>query len=59
MRKIKRFWPMYLMMLPGVAYLVINNDMPIPGLMLAFKKFKYPRGIWGSDAGRVQESSPF
>ena len=49
MRKIKRFWPMYLMMLPGVAYLVINNYMPIPGLMLAFKKFKYPRGIWGSD----------
>lgn len=49
MRKIKRFWPMYLMMLPGFAYLVINNYMPIPGLMLAFKKFKYPRGIWGSD----------
>ena len=35
----KRFIPLYLMMLPGVAYLIINNYMPMPGLIIAFEKF--------------------
>ncbi len=47
-RRMARFIPLYLMMLPGVAYLVINNYLPMPGLMMAFKKFKYTKGIWGS-----------
>ena len=36
------------MMLPGLAYIIINNYMPLAGLQLAFKKFKYSLGIWGS-----------
>ena len=36
------------MMVPGLAYLVINNYIPLAGLQLAFKKFKYTEGIWGS-----------
>lgn len=44
----KRFIPLYLMMLPGVAYLIINNYMPMPGLIIAFEKFKYTKGIYGS-----------
>lgn len=47
-RKIKRFMPLYLMMIPGLTYLIINNYLPMPGLMIAFKKFKYNKGIWGS-----------
>lgn len=47
-KKIKRFLPLYLMMVPGLAYLVINNYIPLAGLQLAFKKFKYTEGIWGS-----------
>lgn len=47
-RRMKRFIPLYLMMIPGIAYLIINNYMPMPGLMMAFKKFKYTKGIWGS-----------
>ena len=47
-RKFVRFIPLYVMMLPGLAYLFINNYMPMPGLMMAFKKFKYTKGIWGS-----------
>ena len=30
-RKFKRFIPIYLLMLPGLAYLFINNYMPLPG----------------------------
>lgn len=36
------------MMLPGLAYLFINNYIPLTGLQLAFKKFKYNEGIWKS-----------
>ncbi len=47
-RRIIRHMPLYLMMLPGLAYIVINNYMPLAGLQLAFKKFKYSLGIWES-----------
>lgn len=48
-RRILKQWPLYLMMAPGLAYLLINNYMPLAGLQLAFKKFKYALGIWKSD----------
>ncbi len=47
-RRIRRHLPLYFMMLPGLAYIIINNYMPLAGLQLAFKKFKYSLGIWGS-----------
>lgn len=47
-RQLKRHWPLYVMMLPGLTYLFINNYLPLTGLQLAFKKFKYNLGIWGS-----------
>lgn len=50
MKKVKwnRYIPLYLMMLPGLAYLIVNNYMPMPGLILAFKKYNYGLGIWKS-----------
>lgn len=33
------------MMLPGILYLFINNYLPIGGLVLAFKKYDYSKGI--------------
>ena len=47
-RKLKRFLPLYVMMIPGLTYIIINNYIPLTGLQLAFKKFKYVQGIWGS-----------
>ncbi len=47
--KIKRFIPVYIMALPGVLYLFINNYMPLPGLVLAFKNYSARKGIFGSD----------
>ncbi|MDO4339322.1 MAG: ABC transporter permease subunit [Eubacteriales bacterium] len=44
----KRYIPIYIMMLPGLIYLFINNYMPLPGLMIAFKKFQAAKGIYGS-----------
>ncbi|RJX39220.1 sugar ABC transporter permease [Paenibacillus pinisoli] len=37
------------MMLPGLAYLFINNYLPMFGLSIAFKDINYAKGIWASD----------
>lgn len=44
----KHFIPFYLMGLPGLIYLIINNYLPLAGLQIAFKKFNYRSGMWGS-----------
>lgn len=48
-KKIWRFGPLYLMMLPGIIYLVINNYLPMFGLATAFKDINFAKGIWQSD----------
>lgn len=48
LRQIRKHLTLYVMMIPGIAYLIINNYLPLQGLQLAFKKFKYSDGIWGS-----------
>ena len=45
---LKRSIPIYLMALPGLLYLFINNYMPMPGIILAFKNYKAKFGIYGS-----------
>lgn len=39
---------LYLMMIPGLIYLIINNYMPMFGLSFAFKKINYSIGIFKS-----------
>lgn len=41
--------PIYLMMLPGLVYLAINNYAPMFGMVMAFKKLNWSKGILGSD----------
>jgi len=40
---------MYVMMLPGLLYLFINNYVPMAGLFIAFKDVDYSKGIFNSD----------
>lgn len=47
-KKLVRYIPLYLMLLPGCIYLFINNYMPMGGLVLAFKRFDFKKGIYGS-----------
>lgn len=47
-RRFKRYLPVYLIALPGIVYLIINNYMPMIGLVLAFKKYSFAKGIFGS-----------
>jgi len=50
--KEKKAWkdlPLLLIALPGIAYLIINNYIPMMGIFLAFKDFSFFRGIFGSE----------
>lgn len=40
--------PLYLMMLPGLIYLVCNNYLPMFGILIAFKKINFSIGIFES-----------
>ena len=53
-KRIRSHLPLFIMMLPGITYLLINNYLPLTGLQLAFKKFKYSQGIWGSQWNGVK-----
>lgn len=44
----KRILPFYLMALPGLIYMIINNYIPMFGIVIAFKKLNFREGIWGS-----------
>lgn len=47
-KKMKRFLPIYLMMIPGFLYLIINKYIPMFGIIVAFKNYNYSLGIFGS-----------
>jgi putative aldouronate transport system permease protein len=49
MKRIWKYSPLYLMMIPGIVYMVINNYLPMFGLVIAFKDINFAKGIWGSD----------
>jgi len=46
--KFKNDFPLYLMMLPGMLYLIANNYLPMFGILLAFKRVNYSIGIFKS-----------
>mgnify|MGYP002516256504 CR=1 FL=1 len=47
-QKIRQWIPLYIMLLPGVVYLLINNYIPIAGIVVAFKKFTPSGGLFFS-----------
>jgi putative aldouronate transport system permease protein len=49
MKNCKRYIPLFIMMIPGLVYLLINNYLPMFGLVIAFKNIDYSKGIWFSD----------
>ncbi|MBB6633393.1 ABC transporter permease [Cohnella thailandensis] len=49
MRLLKTYAPLYLLTIPGLLYLLINNYLPMLGLVIAFKDVNFSKGILGSD----------
>lgn len=48
-KKILKFWPLYLMLLPCIIYYILICYVPMTGVVLAFKDYSFKKGIWGSD----------
>ena len=44
-----RFIPIYIMILPGFLYLIVNNYLPMFGMIIAFKDLDFRKGILASD----------
>lgn len=44
----KEHLPLFLMLLPGLLYLLINNYIPMAGMVIAFKKINFAKGIFAS-----------
>ena len=45
---IRQHWPLYLFLLPTIAYFLIFRFYPMYGLQLAFKNYRVVDGINGS-----------
>jgi len=48
-KSLKKNIPLLLLALPGLIYLLINNYIPMAGIIIAFKKIDYGKGILASD----------
>jgi ABC-type polysaccharide transport system, permease component len=47
-KKLAGFIPFYVMMIPGIIYIIINNYIPMSGIVLAFKRYDYKLGMYRS-----------
>lgn len=45
----RQFIPYYILALPGLIYMVCNNYVPMFGIIIAFKKLNFTKGILKSD----------
>lgn len=48
-RSLRKYWDLYLLLIPVVAYFVLFKFLPMYGLQIAFRDYKPRRGFWGSD----------
>jgi len=46
--RLRQFIPLYLMIIPGAVYLIINNYIPMTGIVVAFKQFNVQDGLYMS-----------
>lgn len=45
----KATFSLFLLAIPGLLYLLINNYLPMFGVFIAFKEIDYSKGLFGSD----------
>lgn len=45
----KKVIPIYILMLPALLYFFINNYLPMFGIIIAFKRVNYQKGLFASD----------
>ncbi len=45
MKRLQKYAPLYILAIPSILYLIINNYLPMCGLVLAFKQYSFAKGI--------------
>ena len=48
-KRLRESWQLYILLLPGLIYLLIFMYGPMYGVQIAFKDYRVSKGIWGSD----------
>lgn len=46
--ELRKNWVLFLMILPVIIFVIVFNYLPMAGIVVAFKKFNYTEGIFGS-----------
>jgi len=46
MMRFKKTIAIYILMLPGILYFLVNNYLPMAGIIIAFKKINFSKGIF-------------
>lgn len=49
LKKFRKNKALFLMIVPGVVYLLINNYLPMFGIVIAFKEIDFSKGLLGGD----------
>lgn len=47
--QIKRYKWIYVLFIPALIVLVVFSYLPMAGIQIAFRDYRYAKGIWGSD----------
>lgn len=47
-KSVRKYWDLYLLLIPVVIYFVLFKYLPMYGLQIAFKDYNFRKGYWGS-----------
>lgn len=48
-KSLTKYWQLYLLLIPVIAYFIIFKYKPMLGIQIAFRDYKLRRGMWGSE----------
>jgi putative aldouronate transport system permease protein len=48
-KKMNKVWPLYVMALPGVAFLILFRYIPMAGSVIAFQDYSVFKPLWGNN----------
>ena len=49
LKSLRKYWPMYLMLVPVIVYFLVFKYKPMLFVQIAFKDYKLRKGIWASE----------
>ncbi|GAK41877.1 polysaccharide ABC transporter permease protein [Paenibacillus sp. TCA20] len=48
LHNVRKYWMLYLMILPGIVYYILFKYVPLAGSIITFQDYQIMNGIWGS-----------